>query len=197
MSQLLPHDPCICGLCAAEGPTCCQVTPGEVEVCFPLSPLEMDRIRDVVEGEGWFAQAPNTEAFRTKLFQLFPRDRAVLDNLFPSTKFHYRFAVRPNGDCHFLGSGGCVLPREARPYYCRLSPVWMRHGEFSRIAQTGCKAVDESRNVATLMQAVDLTPARARDLFGKLRLAWGLSPQEGGDPVPPALARTNKHNESS
>jgi Fe-S-cluster containining protein len=29
---------------------------------------------------------------------------------------------RSNGDCHFLGEQGCVLPAEVRPLICRLYP---------------------------------------------------------------------------
>ncbi len=29
---------------------------------------------------------------------------------------------KPSGDCHFLGSAGCVLPLEVRPLVCRLYP---------------------------------------------------------------------------
>ena len=65
-------DPHVCARCAASGPTCCTLTPGQEEFCFPLSEIERHRILEAGAGKGFFAQEANTSAFLDNLRKLFP-----------------------------------------------------------------------------------------------------------------------------
>jgi hypothetical protein len=53
--------PDVCSRCAARGRTCCTVSSGDEEFCFPISISEMEAIRSAGQGgEDCFALAPNT-----------------------------------------------------------------------------------------------------------------------------------------
>lgn len=154
------------------------MTPGQEDACFPLSDIEMDRIRDHAGTHGWFAQEANSEAFLTHMCRLFPGEEELLRRLFHPRKHHFRLATRPDGRCALLGDAGCTLPEEVRPYYCRLFPVWYSGGRLHVLAGM-CLAVKEAGGRARLLDSVGLSPQKSRDLFARLRLAWGLPPEPG------------------
>jgi Fe-S-cluster containining protein len=185
-------DPHVCARCAAAGPTCCQISSGQEELCFPLSNVEMDRIRDFAPPRGWFVQEPNAQRFVANVARLFPTETELVKTLFPAAKFHFRLATRTDGRCVFLGEQGCGLPREARPYYCRLYPVW-RKGESLCMIDAPCLALRESRGTAHMLRTLGLSPQKVADLHSRLRMAWGLPPKEGLDlPEGPLAGRRRK-----
>lgn len=173
-------DPNVCAACAAKGPTCCQLQPGNEEHCFPLSAMERDRILDCSQDwKGAFAQESNSKNFVDNMRKLFPADRRAVRELFPLTKFHIRLATRPDGSCRLLGKSGCMLPVEARPYYCRLFPLWVAGGQIIVFESSRCEARKQADNAAELLALLGLTRSRVFELHGRLRLAWGLPPKEG------------------
>ena len=180
----------VCARCAAAGPTCCSLPPGQEEVCFPVS--EMERAR-IVEADGLavggFVHQANTEAFLAQMGRLFPRDRKILSTIFPPGGDHLRLAVDPKGNCVFLRADGCRLPRDARPYYCRLFPFWLSGGTVTAFAATGCLVHREGRAVSRMLALLAYGEAGVRELHGRLRLAWGLPPKEGMPRVTPSPAR--------
>ncbi len=185
-----PLEPDICGRCAAAGPTCCELSPGEEELCFPVSESERHRIADHLGlDRGMFVAQGNTGAFRANMYRLFPRERRVVDALFPENGSHLRLAVTPAGRCVFLRASGCCLPRSVRPYYCRLFPFWVAGGRVTAFAAAGCLVRRLGRTVPAMLALLDCTEAEARDLHGRLRLAWGLPPKEGMPFVTPSPAR--------
>lgn len=193
-SALLPDasasDEPVCARCAAAGPTCCSLTPGQEEVCFPVS--EMERAR-IVEADGLavggFVHQANTEAFLAQMGRLFPRDRKILPRIFPPGGEHLRLAVDRKGDCVFLRADGCRLPRDARPYYCRLFPFWISGGAVTAFAAPGCLVHREGRTVSRMLALLEYSEAGVRELHGRLRLAWGLPPKEGMPFVTPSPVR--------
>ena len=195
MSTLRRNDPPACARCAATHGSCCRITPGREEVCFPLSEIEMDRIRDCAPAGGWFAQEPNSAAFLNQLFRLFPGERRQISELFHPNKFHFRLAVDAGGACRFLGPAGCGLPREARPYYCRLFPFW--HGADGRALLDGeCPAIPRRASahggVGQAMAELNMTAGTARELHARLRMAWGLPPKMGMPSPRVSYARTKR-----
>lgn len=169
-------DPSACARCAAQGPTCCSTTPGEEEFCFPLSRSEWERIVEWCDHVGGFATERNTRPFVDGMKRLFPGEEAAVEALFPLHGEHLRLAVDRRGNCAFLGAEGCRLPREVRPWYCRLFPLWMRGERITLFTPDHCVAVREGRTLASVLAAVHLTEKDVRLLFGRLRLAWGLAP---------------------
>lgn len=184
-------DPGVCARCASQSSTCCQISPGQEEFCFPLSEIEMDRIREFHPSNGWFAQEPNTAAFISHVARLFPGEEERVGHLFHPRKFHYRLAVDSSGACRLLTDAGCALPREARPYYCRLYPVW-RVGEHFAMLGDACLARREARGTAHLLRSLGQSPAVAKDLHSRLRMAWGLPPQSGLPAARVSYARNNR-----
>lgn len=174
-------DPHVCQRCSFEGPTCCQLDPGSEESCFPLSAVERDKILAELAGDaGAFARQANTPGFIENMKTLFPGEEELVEALFHPNKFHLRLAVDGEGRCRLLGPGGCILPREARPYYCRLFPLWPVGRSMRVFAAARCLAQRESRGgQARLMAVLGTSPKNVKELYGRLRLAWGLPPERG------------------
>ncbi len=185
-----PLESDICSRCAAAGPTCCELSPGQEELCFPISEMERHRIVEHVGlTRGAFTPEPNSHAFLANLRRLFPRERQALEALFPETGRHLRLSVTPAGRCVFLRATGCRLPRAARPYYCRLFPFWVAGGRVTAFAAAQCLVHRQGRTVPGMLALLLATEAGVRELHGRLRLAWGLPPQEGMPFVTPSPAR--------
>lgn len=138
----------------------------------------MDRIRDFAGAHGWFAQEQNSVSFLSHMCRLFAGEEELVRRLFHPRKHHFRLALGPDGACALLGPRGCTLPVEARPYYCRLFPLWYADGRLVALGGA-CLAVKEGRGRAHLLDSVGLSPQKSRDLFARLRLAWGLPPEPG------------------
>jgi Fe-S-cluster containining protein len=168
--------PEVCARCAGLGQTCCQLVPGNEEACFPLSEMEKDRILEAAPSLGGFCLSPNSAAFAAMLRRLFPGEGRALAQLFPAGREHWRLATLPSGDCAFLSPSGCILPNEARPYYCRLFPFWVLEDDVTIFTAGSCQAVKQGKNAAGTLEAFGLTRKRVHELFGRLRLAWGLIP---------------------
>lgn len=185
-------DPHVCARCAETGPTCCALTPGQEEFCFPLSEIERHRILETGADKGFFSQEPNTSAFVDNLRKLFPGEEARLAGLFPEKGSHQRLATDAAGRCKLLGPQGCILLREARPYYCRLFPLWVTGGGIQVFGAGRCLARQESAGQARLLRLLHASPAELRHLSGRLRLAWGLAPEEGGAQFKETLNRKRR-----
>jgi Fe-S-cluster containining protein len=185
-------DPDICQRCALRGPTCCCLEPGTEQGCFPLSEPERERILAALSGAaGAFAREANSPVFLDTMRALFPGEEQLVTRLFPEGGHHMRLAVDEAGCCRLLGPEGCTLPREARPYYCRLFPLWPVGRTTMVFAAERCLAWREGRSLRRLLGLLQTTEKSARELHGRLRLAWGLPPERGLAPVPPPT-RTRK-----
>jgi len=173
-------DPHVCQRCALRGPTCCCLEPGSEQGCFPLAEAERDRILAALPGNlGAFAREANAPGFLENMKALFPGEEDLVAGLFPPGGFHMRLAVDAGGRCRLLGPGGCVLPREARPHYCRLFPLWPVGRSIHVFAAERCLAWREGRSMRRLLALLDITEKNVRELHGRLRLAWGLPPERG------------------
>jgi len=170
----------VCARCAAVNPTCCRLTPGKEDLCFPVSEIERQRIVEFGPKRGGLTGAPNSKAFLDNLVRLFPGDKAYLTRIFPLHGEHLRLATLPGGACTFLGPAGCVLPREARPYYCRLFPFWVSAGAVDAFDAKDCLASCEGRTVGRMLTLLEMPPAMVLDLHGRMRMAWGMSPRDDG-----------------
>lgn len=164
-----------CSRCAEASGTCCTLTPGQEEFCFPLSERERADMEAAGAGPEMFCTQANTQAFLDNLCRLFPGEGPRVSALFPTEGFHDRLAVAPDGACRLLGPQGCRLPGEARPYYCRLFPFWIRAGRQMYFEFKDCQALRESRGGAGLLRRLGMTEAGVFDLYHRLREAWGLS----------------------
>jgi Fe-S-cluster containining protein len=180
----------ICRRCAGVGPTCCAQPPGTEETCFPISEMERRRIEEHLGlDRGAFTLEPNSSAFRTRLSRFFPGESRLVERLFPAAGAHVRLRLDREGRCVFLRRAGCLLPRQARPYYCRLFPFWVTADRVTVFSAAGCLARREGQDLAGMLALLNCAAVTARDLHGRLRLAWGLPPKEGMPFVTPSPAR--------
>ncbi len=126
-------------------------------------------------GAEMFCTQANTPAFIDNLCRLFPGEDAKVRALFPAEGSHDRLYVNLTGACGLLGPQGCRLPREARPYFCRLFPFWIRGGRQLYFEFKECQALRESRGGGGLLKRLGMTEAGVFDLYQRLREAWGLT----------------------
>jgi len=169
----------VCMRCSLQGPTCCRIAAGQEDFCFPISQIEKERIQELVPYTGGFVVAPNSQEFIDTACRLFPGEEDAVRELFPLGKEHFRLAVDSMGACRFLGPEGCEVPREARPYYCRLFPFWMVGNNVIFFDAPTCLCRREERTLIRMLKSLDVTKADVKDLFGRLRLVWGLPPAKG------------------
>ncbi len=169
----------ICRRCSLQGPTCCRITPGQEEFCFPLSQTEKERIQEHMPHTGGFELSFNSRAFVAHVCRLFPGEEESVKSLFPDGKEHFRLATDARGACRFLGPEGCEIPQEARPYYCRLFPFWMVERDVIFFDAPICLVRREERTLNRMLIGLDTNRAVVKDLYGRLRLVWGLPPLKG------------------
>lgn len=170
----LTPDPHICAQCAALGRTCCTLLPGNEELCFPISAAEQQMILDWGGSPELFAELPNSPAFRNSLDFLFPEDRLCLRELFPKGGRHKRLGTTCTGECLLLGPQGCRLPRENRPWYCRIFPFWVRFGEVMVIPSSSCLGVRQAPEKDACLALYGLDDGAVLEIFRRLRQTWGL-----------------------
>ena len=177
-------DPSICAACAAKSHTCCYVSPGNEDQCFPLSQPEQARIlpycSSSLGGKKAFTKSPNSQEFLIAMRSLFPGEQALLDQLFPSGQYHLRMATLKTGYCAFLGEQGCILPRNARPWFCKLFPFWFQHGELTAFAANYCLVAKGAISPAGMLNIMGQEQAVVLEIFNQLRLDWGLVPTVPG-----------------
>lgn len=179
MTRTQSGDSDVCRRCSLQGPTCCRIASGQEEFCFPISQAEKERIQEHVPYTGGFVLSPNTKAFVDYVCRLFPGEEEQVRKLFPEGKEHFRLAVDSMGACRFLGPLGCEIPVEARPYYCRLFPFWMVACDVTHFDAATCLARREGGTLTRILNLLDTNRATVKDLYGRLRLVWGLPPRKG------------------
>ena len=173
----------VCMRCSHQGPTCCRIVSGQEEFCFPVSQVEKERIQEHVPYTGGFVLSYNSKAFVDNVCRLFPGEEELVCELFPEGKEHFRLAVDTMGACRFLGPEGCEIPQEARPYYCRLFPFWITGRDVTYFDSPTCLARREGRTLTRILKKFDSNKATVKDLYGRLRLVWGLPPHKGANMV--------------
>ena len=167
----------VCARCAQTSDTCCALTPGQEEFCFPISTLERAAMEAAGATADNFHSQQNTPAFVDNLARLFPAEETALHGLFPLGGQHHRLALAPRGNvlaCSLLGPAGCSLPRAARPLYCRLFPFWVRDGKVEYFDFLQCQAVRERSGSGQMYLSLGMSEKQARTLYAELRHAWGL-----------------------
>ncbi len=168
-------NPHVCARCAAGQPGCCVLQPGEEKICFPLFPEEVERISAHLGHRRWLAREPNLPEFIQVMKRMFPLDQPAVERLFPLDDVHYRLGTDSRGRCVFLEDTGCSLPRPVRPYHCRIFPLWMR-GRRLMVLEAECLARQEAATLEDLLQSLGTSGPQVRELFKRMRRAWGLPP---------------------
>lgn len=164
-----PH---VCVRCAGLGRTCCQLSGGDAEFCFPLADAERRRMLAAGAAEEAFLQAPNTPAFVRQLSMLLPGYE--VEKIFTPHGRHWRLATTPAGDCVFLSRTGCSLDRAVRPAYCRLFPLWVYENRLTWFTAETCLAHRECASASAMLAAMNTDAADTRVLFSLMCAELGL-----------------------
>lgn len=174
------QDPFVCVRCAAVGPTCCRTDPANKSKCFPLSAAEKERLlpHAVALGIPVAEEEENTKEFQSLVRTLFPDRETALQRSFPLGGRHLRLPLDDDGTCLFLREGGCALPRDARPWYCQLFPVWVRRNYFDRFHPESCLLTHEAGRLQDLFAALRLSRNQAKILYLSLCHDWGMENDE-------------------
>jgi Fe-S-cluster containining protein len=151
--------------------------PSQTTLCFPLSEAERLRLAPYARGAGKpdHALAETVPPFLRAMKNLFPGCGAGLEALFPSPGNHAILPILSDGSCVFLGPSGCDLPRDTRPWYCRLFPLWFHKKKIDRFIPRECLITREVHSVGGILAALGIDAAGALELHASLCRDWGLS----------------------
>jgi Fe-S-cluster containining protein len=154
----------ICIRCARFHATCCQTS--EVYV----SPRDVLTIRDHIQQDDFYEflkpQDPDYCAFDDE-------DPIWAQYVFRPDGSRRVLKRRDDGDCLFLGSFGCVLPLNVRPFVCRLFPL--QYGPEGLYPEFSTKCPTELLDpTETLLSSMGLLYPEARvwhqELYHSIRL---------------------------
>jgi Fe-S-cluster containining protein len=164
-------NPPVCARCAIKGPTCCKTTASADDFCFPVSERE-ERLILMHAGEGTVCTAVNSALFLQRIRSLFPKERREAAAVFPPNGSHRRLVLTGEGKCVLLTPEGCLLPREARPLYCRLFPFWVVDERLALLSHDGCLAQEECRSIGDLLRLFRTSAEEVLSIHRSLRLFW-------------------------
>lgn len=170
------QDPFVCARCADMYPTCCRTAPANRAGCFPLSEAERARLAPYAEALGVpdSETEKNTPEFLNLVRTLFPGIGKMAARAFPPGGTHLRLPLSGDGACLFLQDDGCSLPRDSRPWYCQLFPIWLRGQYFDRFLPEFCLLTREAVRLQDVFTALGLSRERAKTLYLSLRHDWGM-----------------------
>lgn len=120
--------PTLCARCACESRTCCQ----DREIY--LTPGDRLRIRAFAGNEQFVEWCPTANP--SYLDQ--DDDPLWRQHVFDRDGGRRILKRSPDGDCFFLGPGGCRLPMDVRPLLCRLHPLTYTADRIDADAEAGC-----------------------------------------------------------
>lgn len=167
----------VCARCACVYSTCCRMDPEHTELCFPLS--EPERLRLVPHagkaGVPSSQVVATTPLFLRSMKTLFHGQAERLERRFPIPGEHTILPILSDGSCAFLQEDGCGLPRDARPWYCRLFPVWFRKGKPDVFVPAECLLVREAKTPGAVLEALGLDESRAMEMYHALCRDWELA----------------------
>ena len=126
------------------------------------------------DGDRACAVEENLADFIASVHTLFPRDKKILGQLFPPGGRHLRMRTRPDGACVFLGSNGCRLPRQVRPWYCLLFPAWVQGNSVTLFLSEDCLISQKARGPSHGIALLGSSPEAVRNLYTRLRNDWGI-----------------------
>ena len=169
-------DPFICARCAMQGPSCCRMDIAASNGCFPLSEAEKIRLEPYATSQGIPATGieENTPEFLRGMRMIFPDRVNLLARRFPLGGTHWRLPLDEGGTCLFLREDGCALPRDARPWYCQLFPLWVIENSFDRFQPEFCLLTREVPRLQDVFASLQMTREQAKMLYDSLCHDWGM-----------------------
>ena len=125
-------------------------------------------------GDKVCAEEENRADFIVSMHALFKGQRKLVDALFPEEGLHLTLRTRADGSCVFLGSCGCRLPRDVRPWYCLLFPAWVMGSSLTLFSSPDCLISRKARGPAHGIALLQSSAETVRAHHARLRKDWGL-----------------------
>ena len=125
-------------------------------------------------GDRVCAEEDNRPDFISSMHALFAGQKRRVNELFPENGRHRALRTRADGSCVFLGSCGCRLPRDVRPWYCLLFPAWIKGSSLTLFSSPDCLIAQKARGPAHGIALLQSSPEVAREQYARLRKDWGL-----------------------
>ncbi len=154
----------VCAQCHQLGQGCC-FSFGDTSQIFALLPTEIDRMAGAsrIPAERFTVQDKISHEFKQILLSLHPALAATAPG-----NLRVRLKTLANGHCFFLTSEGCALPVTARPYYCRLYPLWfMPDGRMLVLMNPNCLAQKKAAGWRQVLERLAVDEAELRALFNE------------------------------
>ena len=126
------------------------------------------------DGDRICAEEENVPDFVISMHTLFPGQKKRVDFLFPAGGRHMTLRTRADGSCVFLGSYGCRLPRNVRPWYCLLFPAWVAKGSLTLFSSADCLIARKARGPAHGVALLQSTAGAVRAHHARLCEDWSL-----------------------
>lgn len=117
---------------------------------------------------------PNHPDFIASMHALFPGKKKRIADLFPNGGTHFSLRIRSDGACVFLGREGCRLPRDVRPWYCRIFPAWIMDDALTLFLSSECLISAQAKGPIHGLQLLDRTLSHVHELHAALRRDWNL-----------------------
>ena len=156
----------ICAFCHEQGGGCCRLGTDGTARMFGLTKGEVEFIARASGRE------PKDFVTADEVSPEFLADLAAIHPVFLQTLpqgRRLRLSVNEQGDCVFLGPGGCTLPVEGRPLYCRLYPFWFTPGGQLMVLISGnCLAQRDARSWRDVLAKMGESREHLRGLFARL-----------------------------
>lgn len=155
----------ICARCSKISRTCCRTRPENAANCFPLSGPEIEDLNRDFTGEDPVLRTKNSVEFIANLKKLIPDKKQAIEEQFPENGTHPRLKTTADGSCLLLRDRGCILPRRARPIFCRLYPFWVYKGKITLFDDPDCLALQEEKQPRRVLSLLGTTGREVLDMY--------------------------------
>lgn len=159
----------VCAQCAKIYPTCCTLSQ-EKGILFVLSPAEIKQIANYVQKKNFFKTELNSAQLVQSLIAIFPDQKKDIIRIYPPNNYHFTLALKQD-KCYFLGEKGCLLPRQIRPFFCRIYPFWVRERRITLFKDNQCLALNQFKTVRELLKIFNISPEQILKLYQNYKQA--------------------------
>lgn len=154
----------VCARCHELQQGCC-FSFNDTSQVFSLLSMEVTRISQAsgMAGGAFTTRDEISPQFRELLLALNPALAATV----PGNQ-RTRLKILPNGHCFFLTEHGCLLPVEARPYYCRIYPFWITTGgRLFVLMNANCLAQKKAPTWQHVLEKMEMDEEKLRNMFNE------------------------------
>ncbi|MCP4673736.1 MAG: hypothetical protein GY857_20810 [Desulfobacula sp.] len=170
-------NPDICGQCDKMNRSCCTLKAENNEgLPAPLSKPEIERILSVYKNrkqEDIVDSRVNSIQFINQMSMLFPDRVDLIHKVFPLNKKH--FELKTMGDaCIFKDIDGCLLPNQARPYFCRIYPFWFFEDQLHIFQDSNCLVLENCQTIPEVLLSLGTRPEKLKQIHAQVCEEWEL-----------------------